>query len=1021
MNFRFLKHTWRIRPTHVHLPFGLRRYGVLALVCLVASVLTLASWHQARKNVYQRESARFQALSQQINNAITDRIQIPLNMLEQTRALVSLNQDLTPQQLSHYVSSLRLKEHYPGIQSVGIIHIITAEQFSSHLAQVQTQPGLEDYKIWPLGTSFPQFPIVMIEPLDTRHRPLIGHDMASTAAQAAVLQTSIENGESRLTILAEPALESIGEHQPGLIFYAPVFKEGLPILTIEQRRAALSGFVFGTFRANDLFSNIFEHSQPNLLASELDIEIFTPADGLNPEEIIYDHDNIQRVTAKSDNTAHQFRTVSTLKIAGQPLKVAVAAVSSFGFLDNPLFPTLILALGIGILLILVPFIYTRSNQAAFLRKSERQLRLVINALPHLICYVDPQEKIRFANLTFESWMERVFTSNTVIEPGSLRRTDFSAEVPSPLPMSLRELFSNESHVLLRPALEEAWRGQTTRGEFNLAFPDGKTRSCEILMVPDRGADGAINGVVLLAVDVSERKRSDSQTRLLVEATTVLHSSLDPQKIRQSFHDLLVPKMADWIEIDLLATQPLEASPQPTNEPLETSSGTLSIPLRVASRTFGHLRLGRHQSRQAFDASDLSFASELARRSALAFENIRLFSDAQFANRAKDEFLATVSHELRTPMNVILGWLEILRTESLDTATIKQAISTMERNAKVQISLINDLLDISRITNGKILLRTRPLNLFELIDGAVESIRPAARAKSIALKFKHSDSLPSPEGDADRLQQVLWNLLTNAVKFTPPGGSIEVRTEHDKTGVRICVQDSGQGIETDFMPFVFERFRQEEGGTTRQHGGLGLGLAIVRYLVELHGGSVTAASQGKGKGATFTVHLPTPPSLGTNTEQVSQPAKAPAIRRPRSLRDLDVLLVDDSPDVRTLLTRVLGKVGANVHAVGTVHECLQILKRSQPDVLISDIGLPDEDGYSLIRKVREFEVAKKRERLPAIALTAYAHPSDAELAFSAGFDLHLAKPVSATDLLQAVEEVLPQDPHQQSNHIPMLHS
>jgi signal transduction histidine kinase len=377
-------------------------------------------------------------------------------------------------------------------------------------------------------------------------------------------------------------------------------------------------------------------------------------------------------------------------------------------------------------------------------------------------------------------------------------------------------------------------------------------------------------------------------------------------------------------------------------------------------------------------------------------------NAEEANRMKDEFLATLSHELRTPLNAILGWVQVLRTGKLDAAAGTRALETIERNARSQAQLIADLLDVSRIITGKLRLELRPVELARIIDAALESLRPAADAKAIELVVSLA-SLASPVlGDSDRLQQVIWNLLSNAIKFTPRGGRVEVRLAESQLNAVIEVRDSGIGIRPDFLPYVFDRFRQAESTLTRSQGGLGLGLSIVRHLLELHGGTVEVESAGEGMGTTFRVSVPLRGSMA-DAPALDQRSGTPAQgvwNLPDLLKDLHVLVLEDDADSRDLLVMALEQCGAEVGAFASVPEALASFDTLVPDVLISDIGVPFEDGYSFIRKVRSRPPAHGGT-VPAAALTAYARAEDRQQALAAGFQTHLAKPVDPSELIAAV--------------------
>jgi signal transduction histidine kinase len=376
--------------------------------------------------------------------------------------------------------------------------------------------------------------------------------------------------------------------------------------------------------------------------------------------------------------------------------------------------------------------------------------------------------------------------------------------------------------------------------------------------------------------------------------------------------------------------------------------------------------------------------------------------AEEANRIKDEFLSTVSHELRTPLNAILGWTWLLASKEMTGDDLQRAVATIERNARAQSQIIDDLLDVSRIITGKLRLKVGGLDLIQVIEAAVDSARPAADAKAIVLDLHLDPEAAHLAGDPGRLQQVVWNLLSNAVKFTPAGGRVEIRLDREGYDARLRVTDSGMGISPDFLDYVFDRFRQADSSTTRTHGGLGLGLSIVRHLVELHGGTVAAESPGEGKGATFTVRLPMARPL--RKEPMTEPA--PAVGPPPAYDDgagrLDgrkVLLVDDERDALEVVSAALEQLGARVASAGSAAEAMREIRRFAPDVLVADIGMPEEDGYSLIRRIRQLD--GELGGVPAVALTAYAGEADRQRALSAGFQLHLPKPVEPRELAAAV--------------------
>jgi signal transduction histidine kinase len=404
---------------------------------------------------------------------------------------------------------------------------------------------------------------------------------------------------------------------------------------------------------------------------------------------------------------------------------------------------------------------------------------------------------------------------------------------------------------------------------------------------------------------------------------------------------------------------------------------------------------------SYDITDRAHAE--AEREQLLQREQTARSTAENANRIKDEFLAVVSHELRSPLNPILGWANVLQNMKLDAAKTAQALGTIERNAKLQSELIEDLLDVSRILRGKLSLNVSAIHLPSIVREAIETVRLAAEAKSIQIEASLDANIEGVLGDATRLQQIVWNLLSNAVKFTPPGGWVTIKLERETKSqelgwAQIVISDTGKGIEPEFLPHVFEYFRQQDGTTTRKFGGLGLGLAIVHHLVELHGGTVEAASQGQGLGATFTVKLP----LMTAKSNMELDSPSPEILL--DLSGIQVLVIDDDTDSREFVEFILERAGASVTAIATATEGLLALTQSPPDVLLSDIGMPDMDGYMLMEQIRAL-APDRGGGVRAIALTSYVGDFNQQQALQAGFQEHISKPVEPEVLIKAIAKLV----------------
>ncbi|MEH2128937.1 protein kinase domain-containing protein [Nostoc sp.] len=432
---------------------------------------------------------------------------------------------------------------------------------------------------------------------------------------------------------------------------------------------------------------------------------------------------------------------------------------------------------------------------------------------------------------------------------------------------------------------------------------------------------------------------------------------------------------------------------------------ISIPFMVEGSAVGGISLGFTEL-QELSEEDRAFIFAVAQQCAQAIARAHLYeaeltarSAAEAANRIKDEFLAVLSHELRTPLNPILGWTKLMRTRKLDQATSDRALETIERNAKLQTQLIEDLLDVSRILQGKLHLDFDRINLVSVIEAAIETVRLSAEAKSIQIQTSLESGVGQVLGDANRLQQVIWNILSNAIKFTPIGGQVKLKLEQVGSQVQIHVTDTGKGIAREFLPYVFESFRQADGATTRKFGGLGLGLAIVHHLVELHGGSVQAESLGEGKGATFTVRFPYLQDESKGIKDAKDNSSLVAAQS-SPLAGLEILVVDDDADMREFLPFMLEQYGATVTVVASAIEALTALSQSQPNLIISDIGMPEMDGYMLMQQVRSLK-PEQGGTIPAIALTAYAGEIDYQQAIAVGFQQHISKPVDPEELVKAI--------------------
>ena len=547
-------------------------------------------------------------------------------------------------------------------------------------------------------------------------------------------------------------------------------------------------------------------------------------------------------------------------------------------------------------------------------------------------------------------------------------------------------------------------------ELRIIGPNGLVRWIRArgrVMTDKSGTPLFFTGAVM---DRTEQRRAEEYERLLGLATAALASSPEYERTLTDVAASLVPRFAAACAVHVIGEQGLQqiasagdasliADARPIIDTAASGAAVvdhrlIALPLRAGGRVFGTIAFASANALQSFDADDRSFAVQLADYVALAVDHARLFRDLQQASRLKDEFLATLSHELRTPLNAVLGWTRMLRRGTVPAERRDAVLDTIERNAAAQMQLVEELLDLSAMVAGGLRLTVMRVDLRDLLGGAVETIRPAADARSLQVSLTIDPGLPEVAADPGRLRQVLWNLLTNAVKFTPAGGSIRIALTGGTSDVELTVSDTGSGIAPEFLPHVFEAFRQADSSSTRMVGGLGLGLAIVRHIVEAHGGTVSARSDGVGRGSTFTIRLP--------AGHAPAGAEEPLDQRD-GLRGRRVLAVDDDESTQELVATMLLMYGVSVRTAGRATQALEILSSWRPDVLLADLAMPGEDGYALVRRVRA--LPPPLGAIPAVALTAYTDPQSVQHAFSAGFDAHLGKPLEPHVLADALSKVL----------------
>ncbi len=681
--------------------------------------------------------------------------------------------------------------------------------------------------------------------------------------------------------------------------------------------------------------------------------------------------------------------------------------------------------------------------------AEENYRALAESSPQLVWTTTPEGQLNYCNRRFLEFVDLPLQEFRTAKLERFIHPEDAPRVASAWEAALASAQPFELEYRLRHAADGSYRWFLARG------------------TPVRDGEGRITRWVGTSTDIDGRRRSEETQRFLAEAGVLLTASLDYRSTLPALVKLAVPHMADWCAIDLLGdggvcervatvhadprrvemveevrrqyppdendavarilrTGVSERAREITEEMLSAGArdahhleltrelglrSWMAVPIVVHRRAVGVISFASAESGRLFEQGDLEIAEELGRRVGVMIDNARLFEmtqrervRAEEASRAKDELLSVTSHELRTPLSAILGWTQMLRTGALSEEKRSRALETIERNARIQVQLVEDLLDFSRVVGGRLRLALAQVEPAQVVEAAVEVVRPAAEAKGLRLQVLLDPDAGVLSADASRLQQIVWNLLSNAVKFTPKGGRIYVRMQREDSYVEIVVGDNGAGIEPSFLPHVFQPFRQQDASITRTHGGLGLGLAIVKHLVELHGGTIEAQSDGPGKGATFVVRLPVAPLRTAPTA----PAVAPntrthpstALRCPPELEGLRVLVCEDEPDARELIESILTGCKASVVVAGSVAEALDRFREAVPDVLLSDIGMPDASGYELIRQVRALP-PEKGGRVPAVALTAYASMNDRTRALMEGFTAHASKPTEPQELVAVI--------------------
>jgi signal transduction histidine kinase/CHASE1-domain containing sensor protein/CheY-like chemotaxis protein len=933
------------RGSRVFLPY---------LILLLGLCFTVLVYHYFSKLTNEQDQSRFDRSVQEIQDQVRLRIATSVTLLRAGTGLFAASHAVDAGEFTRFVQQIELDKNYPGIQGIGYSLQFRAEEKAKIIANMQRQ-GVADFHVWPEDPPRDEYTAILyLQPADVPNQRAIGYDMFSEAVRRKAMETARDTGKptasGRVELVQEQGIQN---KQAGFLMYAPVYWKNGPISTESERRKALMGFVYSPFRVDDFL-------RPVTAEKHYDVA-FRVYDGTETKP-----ENLLTLTPDEAASEPLFRKSVPQDVAGRTCTLVYATKPSFenGSSRSLLKYTII----IGVLLSLLFSAVTRAEIQARSR-AERAAG-----------------EVRESEATIRNTLaEREETQEALRETTkALREAD------------QRALLEYERLVERIKGLAQALGAAR---ELNAIFR--ALREFTNVSIP-------CNGFFVSLYDSVRDVRTACYGWADGQELDV--SELPPMRVTETGPNSRAVRTGQVI-ITKDYMQATSANPGvivgPDNGLRPDSS--MAVPMAVMGRIIGTIEVQSYEANvyRAEHATAMSMAANLT---AVAIENVRLLKlertareAAEESNRLKDEFLATVSHELRTPLTAILGWSRLLEGGSLDDSVTQQAVETIGRNAKAQAQIVDDILDVSRIITGNLYIDLHPLEVVPAVENAINVVRPTADAKGIKIETYFDSVSAMISGDANRLQQVVWNLLSNAVKFTDSGGRVCVKVSRLGPAVEIKVSDTGQGISKEFLPYVFDRFRQADSTTTRQHGGLGLGLAIARHLVEIHGGTIRAESQGDGHGASFTIRLP----LVDATLRTADFGDARIARSPQLLSGLNVLLVDDDSDTLKLMATALTRREANVTAVSSAGEAILAITQKRPDVLVSDIAMPDEDGYGLIEKIRLLENGQT-ETIPAVAITAYAKEEDRARALSSGFQIYLAKPVELTELISVVARAARRD-------------
>src|SRR5215217_6017543 len=872
------------------------------LILLLGFCFTLVVYYYFYKLTYEQDRIRFDSSVQEIQDQVRLRIATSTALLRAGTGLFAASDFVDAHEFESFVTQIELDKNYPGVEGIGYSARFTPEDKAQVVAGMHRQ-GFREFRIWPDDAPRSEYnSIIYLQPDSIRNKGAIGYDMGTNETRRQAMEAARDTGKpvasGRVHLVQEKDLAEASK-QSGFLIYVPVYQKNAPINTELERRDALRGFVYSPLRAEDFIAAVTANKK-------YDVN-FSVYDGTEENA-----GNLLGFVGHEVSSKPMFTETKPQEVEGRTWTLT--------FVTNP----------------------------SFEKHSNRYLlkyTLILGGLLSLLFAAVTRAEVR-ARSRAEHSAEELKKSATTIQ-NTLQERERAEEALRETSDALRDADQRAllEYERLLERIKVFAQALGTARDLHAIFK--ALREFTNVSLP-------CNGFFVSLYDPIRDVRTCCYGWADGEELNV--SELPPMKVTASGPNSRAVRNREVVITNdyMRATA---ASPGvvvgPDNGLRPDSS--MAVPMAVMGRIIGTIEVQSYKKNVYLPehATAMSMAANLT---AVAIENVRLLEleraarkAAEESNRLKDEFLATVSHELRTPLTAILGWSRLLEGGTLDDSVTRQAVEVIWRNAKAQAQIVDDILDVSRIITGNLYLDLHPLEVVPVVENAINVVRPTADAKGIKIETYFERTPARISGDANRLQQVVWNLLSNAVKFTQNGGRVCVKVSQVDRAVEVGVSDTGQGINEEFLPYVFDRFRQADSTTTRQHGGLGLGLAIARHFVEIHGGTINAESGGDRRGATFTIRLPL---IEAATRSFAERDQLKPVRAPQLLSGVNVLLVDDDSDTLMLMATALKRRHANVTAVSSAGEAIQEITRKRPDVLVSDIAMPDEDGYGLIRKRSE---------------------------------------------------------------------